>query len=860
MPTVPSSTGSGNAAERRRISLLQHALYYASLGWAVFPVRQDKKIPEGSLVPSGVHDATTSPDTIHEWWGSSRQLHNIGIATGAPSGLYVVDVDAGPEKRGAESYRALCDDNGGHVPTYTVRTPSGGWHFYYRADVELKNSAGKLGEHIDTRGHGGYVVAPPSTVDGRPYELVGPDTNSPHTPGEPWIAPLPDWMIDKLRKLTPTQQTIPAQYAPPAGDPLTPASVILHPHADVLARVQKHAAELRDAPDGTGNATAARVAAYCGQYVAAGQVDWGTCRAHLVDAMASWTWRGPEDHKRMVDTIELQLNWGMNNPRPQSAASATHRSADEPDWASPDPQTRATSTWATDAGQASWLMGRTSWTEGALPQWLIYVLGVGWHVWAPPHWRFVDEDRVWQYVIDHYTAAVARDQRKREQLAAEGTSSPLTAMRLQELDRRMRYLNSRLGAGRLSAIITVMRRTRPLDATDLDRDAWALNTPQGIVDLRTGEVRPSDPAKYMTKATAGSYRPGYTHPDWEQALTACADGETREYLQLRLGQAIVGKTPPSGDVLFLLGDGANGKSLMAGDGAKRAVGSYAMTADRNLIVGAARGGASPERARLRGARYVLLEELPEGTALNVEEIKGITDVDTITARELYKAAIEFPASHTLFVTSNPLPPVAETDHGTWRRLCPIPFPHMFVQNPILPHHRQGDPGLKLRLRDGTDGQHDAIVTWLVEGAIRFHHDEDAILPDHRPASVKAKLDQWQGASDKFLAYLTERLESGPEQCVIVRDLVTDFLAWLERHGHHAMADKTVITRMEAHETFKALCLGKAQVASTSLQPGAISQPRDPHGDALRLSGKLTDLTRLPGRVRVYQGLRFWAQD
>ena len=130
---------------------------------------------------------------------------------------------------------------------------------------------------------------------------------------------------------------------------------------------------------------------------------------------------------------------------------------------------------------------------------------------------------------------------------------------------------------------------------------------------------------------------------------------------------------------------------------------------------------SEEQATLRGKRLIIAEELTEKRALNVTAIKRISDVASITARR------RAPAQHDIqddayVVRHHELRPGRreEVDHGTWRRLALCPFPFTFRkphEGLTRPTDRPGDPGLKdNRIERNVSGQHDAIVTWVVDGA------------------------------------------------------------------------------------------------------------------------------------------------
>lgn len=148
--------------------MLEHALEYVGKGWAVFPLLPGAKIPfKGS---KSFKSATKDHDTARSWWARFPEA-NIGIATGRSSGLFVVDVDVKKGAKGRESIGRLK----GLPPTLTAATPSGGWHLYFHAPDDGGRSCTGLLPGIDTRGEGGYVVAPGSVVDGKLYEWQDPD-------------------------------------------------------------------------------------------------------------------------------------------------------------------------------------------------------------------------------------------------------------------------------------------------------------------------------------------------------------------------------------------------------------------------------------------------------------------------------------------------------------------------------------------------------------------------------------------------------------------------------------------------------------------------------------------------------------
>ena len=144
---------------------LGQALAYAACGWPVFPCRPGEKIPDTA---HGFKDATTDPDLIRRWWPPST-ARNVAIATGAP-GPDVLDVGVKPDGSGFVAFNRLKQAGLLTGARALVRTPSGGLHAYYAGTGQ---PSGRLvRDYLDFKASGGYVLAPPSAVNGKPYELL----------------------------------------------------------------------------------------------------------------------------------------------------------------------------------------------------------------------------------------------------------------------------------------------------------------------------------------------------------------------------------------------------------------------------------------------------------------------------------------------------------------------------------------------------------------------------------------------------------------------------------------------------------------------------------------------------------------
>lgn len=174
-----------------RTTFRQRADALTGFGLSVFPLSPMLKIPAISKKRggNGCLDATRDADTISKW-AMSYYRANVGIATGEISGIIVVDLDV---KNGWQKSKSDLNAQGFRFPrTVCCRTPTGGWHLYYRWRPGITNSVNSLGSGIDIRSDGGYVVGPMSmTVDGT-YEWFIPFA-------EEEMADLPEWIFERLK-------------------------------------------------------------------------------------------------------------------------------------------------------------------------------------------------------------------------------------------------------------------------------------------------------------------------------------------------------------------------------------------------------------------------------------------------------------------------------------------------------------------------------------------------------------------------------------------------------------------------------------------------------------------------------------
>lgn len=293
------------------------AAEYAARGWSVLPCHHvvgggcscqapDCASPgKHPRISRGLHAASADASAVERWWRRWPQA-NVGVRTGAESGLVVVDVDT--VHGGGRSIRGLMDRYGDLRTVPRVRTGSGGWHLLFAHPGErVPNSAGRLGTGIDVRGDGGYVIAPPSGhASGRSYRWEVPVDELP---------PLPEW----LRELM-TASHEPAT----APRPSSLTGDVSDISGWVRAAVDGEARAVRGAAQGVRNQTLNRSAFSLGQIVGAGLLDASEAERVLVDSALAVGL----GEREAVLTSRSGLRAGLDHPRRPAERPAATRPAD----------------------------------------------------------------------------------------------------------------------------------------------------------------------------------------------------------------------------------------------------------------------------------------------------------------------------------------------------------------------------------------------------------------------------------------------------------------------------------------------------------------------------------------------------
>lgn len=691
---------------------LDAALTYASRGWHVFQTLQGKKVPDHA---EGLYAATTSPDLIREWW-DEYPLNGVAVSTG-PSGLLVIDVDPDAGMVTPAEVRATFD-----LPeTFTVRTPRGGFHLYYAQDGELGNTAGKLHVGVDTRGQGGYVVAPPTSFRNGAYAVL--DDREP--------APLPASMAEHLARV-------------PASSDVSERREARVTSAYGAAALERECARVASAEEGSRNDTLNRATFAIGRLVGGGEVTRTDAVNAFVDAARD---AGLDDFEASPENIERILADGEAHPR----SAPRVEQDDAPIRMDGVGNARR---FAIDyAGQVAYAKDSKAW-------------------WVYRDGRWVrDESAVRALAQGPFIESLyQRAEDLREQAADTVDDDARDAI----LERAKSWENWARKSSYETDRVVHLAKAEPGLVTmeeDFDADAYALNTPDGVVDLRTGSMREHRPEDYTTKMTAAApgVVDGPAHGLWQEFLDlVMPEPEEQDALQRLLGYSTIGNVSEK-VMVFVKGPANTGKSKVL-DAVNLALGSYGMTAsvETFLQVG---GRENYHLADLAGRRFIVTTEFDEDQRVNRSFVKAFTGGDPVTVRRIHESPFTYQPAGTIFVGTNRMPWFGG-DPASWTRVILVPFELGFGYDWL--DHRMGD-GTRVNFADAWRQAAPEVLLWLLDGVRKFR-EGGIVVPERWAIAAEAERSEQR---HHYFEFIDERLAFEADAWVASGDLEDAYTAWLD---------------------------------------------------------------------------------
>lgn len=381
----------------------------------------------------------------------------------------------------------------------------------------------------------------------------------------------------------------------------------------------------------------------------------------------------------------------------------------------------------------------------------------------------------------------SRWQRERTALAFELARRVAREAATEAAEAKENGANNIATARMRASIIALASGDRRIAATadQWDTSPWLLNTPEGVVDLRTGEIEPSRADYYLTRMTSVAPDFDCPIPLWTAFLGRIfrRDGKPDEaligYLQRVLGYALTGDTSEHA-MWFAYGTGSNGKSVLL-DTVAGIMADYHRTAAIETFT-ATNGDRHPtELASLRGARLVTAIETEEGRRWAEARIKTLTGGDTIAARFMRQDFFEFKPVFKLAIAGNHKPALRAVDEAIRRRFNLIPFAETIPK-------AERDLELAAKLRAEWPG----ILAWMLDGCLGWR--EEGL---DRPEAVADATASYLEAEDDVAAWLEECCDVGPRHSDGATVLYNSWKTWAERAGAHPGSSKAFANTLES---------------------------------------------------------------
>jgi putative DNA primase/helicase len=350
------------------------------------------------------------------------------------------------------------------------------------------------------------------------------------------------------------------------------------------------------------------------------------------------------------------------------------------------------------------------------------------------------------------------------------------AQDISDTEKKKKAFNWALGGesrSRITNALALAQSVRPIaDRGDgWDLDPWLLGCPNGVVDLRTGELRLALPDERVTMRTRMAFDADAACPLFERTVRDIfVDDELVAYMQRALGYSL---TADCREECFFLcwGNGSNGKGVLMKT-VGWILGDYADDLPFSALELSDRSSIPNDIAKLVDKRFVTASET-NAVLLNESRIKALTGRDPITARFLHQEFFTFEPVAKFWLAANEKPQVRDTSDGFWRRVHTIPFTQSFVD--------RADLTLKDRLREEGPG----ILAWMVRGCLAWQRD--GLQP---PAAVVEATKEYRAETHQVGRFIRERCTEQLTASVPAGDLLKAYQGWCFGQGEQPQFNRT----------------------------------------------------------------------
>ena len=405
-----------------------------------------------------------------------------------------------------------------------------------------------------------------------------------------------------------------------------------------------------------------------------------------------------------------------------------------------------------------------------------YALGAGWILWTGQFWRPdpTNEGAIATGFVDTLSRRIANEAALVTRKASEEADTERRKNLMAQAEALLKWAVQSENAQVIAAGLKLSKHALLIEYRTLNADPWLFNVQNGTVDLRTGQLRPHNPADLITFIAPVEYDPDATCPVWERFVSEVfgGDWDMVAFIQRGLGWSLTGVVKERA-LFFLYGDtGKNGKTTLVeafmklvGDcgessyGYGRKVGADTFMRSRNSE------DNQRKAATLAGPRFICTSEVDEEHRLNEQLIKDITGGDTLEGRRLYQEAFTFKPQFKPWMYGNHKPEIRGTDDAIWSRVRMVPFEVSF----------KGREDLELAGK--LEAELSGILNWAIKGCLDWQRH--GLQP---PAKVQAATDAYRAEMDVFGPFLAECCVVHRDAEVWANQLYNAYIGWCVDNG------------------------------------------------------------------------------
>ena len=684
----------------------------------------------------GLYAATDDLDVVKQWVEETPEMH-LAVATGQASGVFVFDYD--PKNGGDVSFQELIDEFG-EFETETNTTKSGGKHFIFQLpNFDVPNIIGKLWPGIDIKGNGGYYLVPPSPG------YTKDDTQNPVQAPKFLREAIFNYQAkfkwaDGSRNLEPVERK---DFDPEA---------ITESMADQVAKTVKYwTGKIRTAPEGRQNIyifTATRVL-------------FSLCFHGVLEE---------DDAQQLIERACREGNHPLGRVKTTIASARQYafEMPDELDMALSDDRDIIETFQMDDIGNANRVVFWKGMDIRYDPD------REKFYTWDKKKWIPAKEGRVMGIVEDVITKISATE----GDFYSNNTSPP------NELNKRgvpktyrqvfLEWAAKQRFTGKITSTAVILKGREAIWTVgdDFDLNPYEINVANGLLDLRTGGLRPHDRASMCSNISPVEYDPNATCPEFMRFLELTQPVEEhRRYIQRLLGLTMIGEVR---DQIFALhiGSGGNGKGVFL-DTCSYVMGEYSTTGQRDSFVRKHNSNRIPaDIASFEGKRIVLVDELNDNQKLDTALLKDVTGGGKIKAEAKNVNPWEYTPKFTLHFRTNHMPDLP-TDRSIVRRFRPVRWSVEPTSEQwdsfTSPHHSTPFQYLTKREASG-------ILNWLLAGT-RDYLQNGLDVPLDLDMDAIRMLEE----NDPFLIFMSQNTSSSEGAELDGSQLYKSFKEWYADH-------------------------------------------------------------------------------